>query len=907
MSDSFTVLEQIFHAAMALPAEERDAYVSACCAGDARLQQDVEALIRHAAHDTASLHEHVAPVAASLLERHARPSLPPDTMLGPYRVERVLGSGGMGVVYLAVDTRLGRRVAVKTMRGGSGGAADGIDHLFNEARAAAALVHPNVAGLYDCGLTDGIPWFVMEYVAGVSLRSVLRPGGLPEAEVVRHAAQIAAALEYAHARGLIHGDIKPENLLLTDDGIVKVIDFGLARDAHVRPQESDGSPPLGGTLRYMAPELLAGETPTPAADIYSVGVLLHEMATGERGGAGFDGALQTPAGTDERGTMARLPNHRRIAGVIDRCLSLASAARYRNGAELAAALAGATEQAPPLTDRKQPPRLVILDLLCTSGGDGWLGTAIAESVAASLARLDSVSVATRRRAHDVIARDAAAPEQAMAAVDLGRALAAQWVISGTYAQSGATIRISPTLVQVSTGTEHRLAAVEGLLQAVFDMQESVVAALLEALDIGARDLASRDERHVDTRNLPAYEHYGRGKHCLYRMAADALSDAIRHFEQAVQLDSGYALAYSGLGTAYSLQFLRTSNPDDVARASTNLERATSLDPTLGEPYPWLVNLRFRQNQPAGALEAAAKGVALQPDLPEAHYFCGGIHYMMAEYPHCDVRTAPRRLAECIRLEPLFHPAWIVLGATATFLGQHATAVAILSEAMALEAEPDLAYRFVGAHTLRGIALARFGDEAGARRTLQEALGVLERREHLYRETFRVLSYCALGDIALRAGDPEEALAHFRHARRITTDTPRVVGSSRLTIRADAGLAAAYAAAGAVARGLQLADEAIARLETVASHTGTITFECGLGQLCLDLSLAHVRLGRPDEAAALLARGLASGWRDRTRIASDPELQPLHAHPAVARAMAALPDDPGPSIDVPVRHTRISRR
>jgi serine/threonine protein kinase/tetratricopeptide (TPR) repeat protein len=908
MSERLRLIERIFHGSLQLAEEERRAYLVECCGGDAALLADVESLIRYAGQHTDDLRGHVAPTADDLLRQHVSASVfEPNAMLGPYRIERVLGQGGMGIAYLAFDTRLGRRVAIKTVGGVSAFLPKAADDLLREARAAATLVHPNIAALYDCGSTEGTPWFVMEYVPGVTLRTLLSQGSVPEEEVLRHAAQLVSALEYAHAKHLIHRDIKPENILIADDGGVKVIDFGLA--SMTQWLDAASPMPLRGTLSYIAPELLDGRTPTPASDIYSVGVVLYEMATGLRPSrSGADEQLLSLVATERNGVVeARLPGPG-LSRVIAKCLATDPGERYRDGAELSAALAALGPRRVSVAGERPRPRLLILDFVNSSGTDGWLGTAIADSVAADLSRFESVSVATRRRVLEATYQPGAdGLLDADAALALARHAAAQWIVSGTYQQLGHRVRVTPRVTDVSTGAVRPTSKVDGELESVFDLQDRVAGAVLDALHIEAVHRVAPAAHQLGTPRVLASEHYARGRQRLYRMEAAALREAIVHFEHAIVIDPAFAPAYAGLGTGYALLFLRTSNPDDVARASGYLERATELDPAFGEPYPWLVNSRFRQNNPAGALDAANKGVALQPDLPEAHYFSGGVHYMMAEYPGCNVNSAPGLLAECLRLQPYFHPAWIVLGATAMFLGQHTAAAGILSTAIALEHEPALAFRFVGAQTLLGLALVRSGDWAAASAALQEGLEVLEDREHVYRETFRALSCCGLGDVALRTGAPDTALSHYRRASRIARDAARSAGSARLMFRADAGLAAAYAAVGQHERGRQLADQAAATLEEVAAHTGTITFECGLGQLCLDLAVAEVRLGALDRAATLLARAVTSGWRDAVWLSVDPELHRLHDHPVASAAMAVLQRAAFPPIEVPATSPATSLR
>ena len=206
------------------------------------------------------------------------------------------------------------------------------------------------------------------------------------------------------------------------------------------------------------------------------------------------------------------------------------------------------------------------------------------------------------------------------------------------------------------------------------------------------------------------------------------------------------------------------------------------------------------------------------------------------------------------------------------------------------------YRFVGASTLRGIAHTRAARWDQAHSELVHALDALKPSAHVYRDTFRALAACSLGDVDLRCGSPETALTHYRHAGRIIKEAPRTAGSIRLLNRASSGLAAAYAATGETERGEALASEAAAQLEVIEAQIGTITFECGLAQLCLGLAVAHLRLGRKDRAAEMLDRARVAGWLDLPWLLNDPELTPLRAHPVFVRFVVELRS--GPAWDIP---------
>ena len=444
------------------------------------------------------------------------------------------------------------------------------------------------------------------------------------------------------------------------------------------------------------------------------------------------------------------------------------------------------------------------------------------------------------------------------------------------------------------------------------MQDRVVASILKALTIG---FATTDQQKIlsaETRNMAAYEYYVRARQQMYEMQGKSLSAAIHYFELAVGLDPDYALAYSGLGTAHALQFIRTSNPEDIVRASGYLERAIELDPELGEPYPWLANIRLRKNDPAGSFAAGRKGVELQPDLAESHYFYGGGHYMLPEFQPGAIRTTPSFLAEAIRLQPRFHAAWLVLGATAAFLGKHADAIRILTEAVRMEAEPDLVYRFVGARTLLAIAHTRAGSWDAGRAQHLDALESLRDTDHIYTSCFETLSACGLGDIELRCQNESAALTHYRRARRIIRESRATVG----------GAAPSHPDQRGTRRRLRCHRRNGARPRTcrrgrgatrsLAGQTATATFECSFSQLWLTLAATEVRLlqsrRRGGFAATRPRAGLARSSLAPRRPRTPPSARPSGITLVCRRARirtgyrnSRTPPAPAPDSSVLVRH------
>jgi serine/threonine protein kinase/tetratricopeptide (TPR) repeat protein len=909
MPESWQTVEQIFHEALDVPEAERAAFIERSCAGDRDLAARVMTLLKHFDQRTTGLAAPIQPVASDLFTtRTEDENLMSGAVLGPYRIDRKLGQGGMGAVYLATDTRLDREVAVKVVSKSFANTQDARARFQREARSAAALAHANIAVLHDFGETGETPWLVMEYVRGASLRSKLLAGPFAEATLLRYGGQIAAALGHAHSRRIIHRDIKPENILISDDGNVKVIDFGLARAVH------DGTALASditqrctflGTPAYAAPELLSGGTASTRSDVYSLGVVLFEMACGEHPFSTLSGsALAGAILAGERAAVkARNPGlAASVAAVIERCMARDPSARYRDGGEIEAELGriAAGEESPQ--DAPAKPCLAILDFVNIGGASAqdWLGTGIAETLSADLAKLNTVRVASRARVQAIVARSGDPRIETAAAAELGRELGARWIVSGGYQHIRGRVRVTPKLIDTSTGEVLATEKVDGLWEDLFDVQDRVVATLLQALAVR---FGTTDEHRIvapETRNLMAYEHYVRGRQEMYQMQKKSLTAAIAHFEKAIELDPDYALAYSGLGTSHALQFLRTSDPQDIARCSVSFEKAIELDPELGEPYPWLANIRGRKNDPAGAFAAGLRGVELQPDLPESHYFYGGVHYMFAECRLENVARSPSFLAEAIRLQPKFHPAWLALGVTAMFLGKHDAAVRVLLQALRMEGEDDLIYRFVGACTLLGIAFTRSGEWDSGRKYHLQALESLKTSDHVYRDTFVTLSACGLGDIELRSGNFQAALARYRHAGRIVKESPRIAGSARLLVRVSTGLAAAYAGAGDLDRARQLSGDAAKQIDAVAAQLSTVTFECGLAQLHLGLAVAELRLNSVELAAECLQRAREKGWMDLGWLLKDPELRLLHGHPVFLSFIDELRSMPEVEVPVPVQ-------
>src|SRR5262249_11888023 len=287
-TDRFRLIKEIFQAALEFKPEERTAFLASACAGDDELRRDVEALLAQQTEnflETPAIEKH-----AGLFESNDLPVLKKGDFIKYYRIESLLDRGGMGEVYLAEDTPFERKVALKILRGVWMEDPDRVQRFEQEARAASILNHPNIVTIYDIGQTGSIHFITTEFIDGQTLRQKLKSGPLTLREALDVSVQIAEALTSAHAAGIVHRDIKPENVMLRSDGYVKVIDFGIAkritpREAAEEKAKSESITSTGvvlGTASYMSPEQARGQKVDARTDIFSLGVSIYEMITGQR-------------------------------------------------------------------------------------------------------------------------------------------------------------------------------------------------------------------------------------------------------------------------------------------------------------------------------------------------------------------------------------------------------------------------------------------------------------------------------------------------------------------------------------------------------------------------------------------------------------------------------------------------
>ena len=547
--------------------------------------------------------------------------------LAQYEIVAPLGSGGMGVVYRARDTRLNRDVALKVMAPHI--ASDPVmrRRFETEARAVASLSHPGILSIYELAIADGTPFAVMELLEGRNLRDRLSGGPLPWREAVSMGAAIADGLGAAHAKDIVHRDLKPENVFVTTDGQVKILDFGLALQ---RLEVVDADSPtiartvqgtILGTFGYMSPEQVTGGRLDGRTDIFALGCLLYEMLIGRQL---FTGA--TPQEVVARLLHDAAPNlsgvdpaaPQELRAIVARAVARNPERRFESAADLAAALrallSGSAVRLPRLP-RTRGKSLAIMPFV--NDGDErleYLADGISESIINSLSQLPHVRVVPR----SVVFRYKGVQTDP---ASVGMALNVRSILTGRVTQRGDAINIQAELIDAATEAQLWGEQFYHNVAELMTVQEEIAWQISEALRLKLTTAQKKKLRKRATVNPEAYQAYLRGRHHWNNWNADAFRRAVESFQQAIDLDPSYALAYAGLGDAYgAMAYYGYVDPKDgFFRARAAAERALQLDPDLADAHVTLALVQlFAMWSWPGTEQALRKALDLNPRLPLAH-------------------------------------------------------------------------------------------------------------------------------------------------------------------------------------------------------------------------------------------------------------------------------------------------
>ena len=570
-----------------------------------------------------------------------------------YKILEKLGEGGMGVVYKAQDLKLDRFVAIKFLPSHLSASSENKTRFLQEAKSAAALNHPNILSIYEIDEQDGSLFLVMEYIEGQTLKnyvSKLKSGtGVPLHQAFEWTSRIAQGLKAAHEKNIVHRDIKPENVMLTGDGQLKIMDFGLAKLKSARGITKTGT--SLGTLSYMSPEQAQGLPADGRSDLWSLGVLFFEILTAELPfKAEHEAGLlylvvnqDPPAPSDFDRTIPPAVND-----LMKKMLAKDPADRYQNADELIRGLKSvedALSAAPAAAEKKAIAVLPFANI----GGDKdneYFGDGLTEELIVNLSQLKDIEVISRSNSMQFkgSTKDIKA---------IGRELRARYILEGSVRKFQDNLRIAVQLIDVESARQLWAGSFKGTLADVFDIQEQVSKQIVEALMVKLTPTEKTVLTKRTTVNAEAFDCNLRARDFMNRRTKTSVNMAVQFFQKAIELDPRYASAYAGLGECYGTLYRDFDRKEIwLDRALEASLKAIMYDATLSEAYASLAIAYFGKKSLGEALEASQKAILLDPKNSNAYWILARIYHTTDRE-----KEAVAALEKAVALHPDFLQAY----------------------------------------------------------------------------------------------------------------------------------------------------------------------------------------------------------------------------------------------------------
>jgi serine/threonine protein kinase/tetratricopeptide (TPR) repeat protein len=669
-----------------------------------------------------------------------------------FRLLERVAAGGMGVVYKARDEKLNRNVALKFVSESLSKDRVAIERFLREARAVSALNHPNVCTIYEVDEFEGSFFIALEFLDGESLEQYTSHHNLTAEEILDIGIQIAEGLSAAHGKGIIHRDIKPSNIFVTTGNIVKILDFGLSKltsespenvrfgssDITVHGEMLTSATGVVGTLSYMSPEQARGDELDPRTDLFSLGAVIYEMASGQKAFAGDTPALILTAVMSARPPLIRSFDQNlpiQLERLIDKALQKTRALRYQSALELAGDLKrlkydiGGGKLGPVNSPREKPPlaaastiarvrkktaikSLAVLPFGNEIGDDPdaeYLSEGITDNIINSLSQFPGISVMAR----SIVFRykNPTEPQK------IGRELNVSAVLIGGVLQRGERLIVNAELVNVADGRQLWGTQYNTKFSEIFTIQEEISNRISSELRLHLSPQEKEKLHYYDTRDPVAYQLYLKGRHHWNKRTPDGVKKAIRFLQQAIDQDPGYALAYAGLADCFALfggyRFLLPREAFPMARASAikaleinsgvaeahnslavtslfydwhwsqaeeEFKRAIHLSPRYATAHQWYTIFLAAMERPDEALASITRAHELDMLSLPINTHLGWAFYFFRRFD-----DAIKQLHATLELDPHYILAHYVLGQAFTQRGQYTEAIAELQMAASLSA------------------------------------------------------------------------------------------------------------------------------------------------------------------------------------------------------------------------------
>ena len=933
-------IDRLYQAALGREKSARPAFLASACAGNKDLRREIESLLEvdeqvEGFLESPAIEEAAQALARELPERRQSDELQlAGSTVYHYHILKKLGGGGMGVVYEAEDTQLGRHVALKFLPLEVAADAKALERFHREARAASALDHPNICTVYDIGEHEGRPFIVMELIKGQTIAEVLRGGRLAIEEATEISRQIAEALVEAHERNIIHRDLKPANVMVTAKDRVKVLDFGLAK--WVRPVEADVSTEeslsqtrpgaIMGTVPYMAPEQLRGEAADARADLYALGVVLYEMATGERPFPEEDTTRLIVAILTQPPRAPRELNPRitpQLEAVILRALAKEQEKRYQTAQELVADLgylSKTSSGAVPSDARWTPTSWRWLATLIPAAGtvtaalaatlfllvpalqrhlkwslsasrslpnqkqlavlpfsvfggmpdDNAFSRGLAETVAAKLTELSP------DRSLQVVPVGDLSARHVETATEAQKAFGVNLVLTGSFERAGDRVRISYSLVDPSSIRQLRAETLTLAASDPFGIEDRVVegtAAMLR-LDVPAARRQSAESH--GTKVAGAFEDYLKGLGYLQNYErAENIDKAVDAFQFALKVDGAYTLAHAGLGQAYWLKYSATEDTGWVDKAQESCGHAVTLDSKLPASHLCLGILESGTGRYAEAAGQFQKVLEAEPTNTSAYQGLADAQYHVKR-----TGDAEATYQRAISMRPNYWAPYNWLGVLYFNTGQLEKAEAMFKRVN--ELAPG---NHVGLYNL-GAAYYWLGKWPESEQVLKKSIAIHPSE----------VAYSNLGTLAYSEGDFEQSAGYFEKAVQLKPKDAMLWGnladSYKWSLNDRVKAVPAYRKAAALTRdALRVNPRSYDKLGELATYEAqssnfkqathdlrrALSFAPKDVQLMYNASLVYHLAGQRARALEYLRRAIRNGYSVQA-IRSDPEWSALKADP-----------------------------